>query len=94
MEFINVVPATNIVFLETLGPVEYTSNTLIQMKRMDKSQKCVFPKRRLSKPMSNVKDYYATPEAVENEGSDKYTCQIRISESRGEGLSGDTVDLY
>ena len=37
MEFINVVPATNIVFLETLGPVEYTSNTLIQMKRMDKS---------------------------------------------------------
>ena len=44
--------------------------------------------------MSNVKDYYATPEAVENEGSDKYTCQIRISESRGEGLSGDTVDLY
>lgn len=44
--------------------------------------------------MSNVKDYYATPEAIENEGSDKYTCQIRISESRGEGLSGDTVDLY
>ena len=58
-EVINLVPATNVVALETLGPAEHTGNPLDHTHTNEKDRQIIEvctihgKKHRLSKPMSN-----------------------------------------